>query len=177
MTTTASAPSKGKTIGYWVTTGLIGLAFLTGGAGDLAGGADMVAAITHLGYPAYLLTILGVAKLLGAVAVLVPRFPRLKEWAYAGIVIDLLGASASHAFTGDGAGQGHSAARAHRDRDGLLGPPPREPPAPVSRGLNRARRAEERSERQGALALAPSASDTRRPISRPSASPALQSKR
>jgi uncharacterized membrane protein YphA (DoxX/SURF4 family) len=102
MTTTASAPSKGKTIGYWVTTGLIGLAFLTGGAGDLAGGADMVAAITHLGYPAYLLTILGVAKLLGAVAVLVPRFPRLKEWAYAGIVIDLLGASASHAFTGDG---------------------------------------------------------------------------
>lgn len=105
MTTKEAGPSKGKTIGYWATTGLTALAFGGGGAGDLAAGPDMVAAITHLGYPTYLLTILGVAKILGAIAILAPRFPRLKEWAYAGMVIDMAGASASHAAVGDDIGK------------------------------------------------------------------------
>ena len=58
-------------------------------------------AIEALGYPVYLMTILGVAKLLGVIALLAPRLPVLKEWAYAGFAFDMLGASASHAFVGD----------------------------------------------------------------------------
>jgi hypothetical protein len=54
-----------------------------------------------LGYPVYFLTILGVWKVLSAPALLAPRLPRLKEWAYAGIFFDLTGAAASHAFSGD----------------------------------------------------------------------------
>ena len=54
-----------------------------------------------LGYPPYFLTVLGVWKVLGAIAILMPRFPRLKEWAYAGIFFDLTGAAASYAAAGD----------------------------------------------------------------------------
>lgn len=54
--------------------------------------------IVALGYPEYLMTILGTAKLLGVIALLIPSVPLLKEWAYAGFTFDLLGASASHAF-------------------------------------------------------------------------------
>lgn len=97
----SSTPSKGKTIAYWITTALVALAFGAGGATDVAAGPDMVEAITHLGYPTYLLTIIGIPKVLGAIAVLLPGTPRLKEWAYAGMMIDLLGASASHAAVGD----------------------------------------------------------------------------
>ena len=57
--------------------------------------------ITHLGYPVYLLTILGVWKILGVVAVLIPRFPRLKEWAYAGFFFAMSGAVISHIVSGD----------------------------------------------------------------------------
>jgi len=57
--------------------------------------------IAALGYPEYLMTILGTAKLLGVVALLIPGLPLLKEWAYAGFTFDLLGASASHAFVED----------------------------------------------------------------------------
>jgi uncharacterized membrane protein YphA (DoxX/SURF4 family) len=53
-----------------------------------------------LGYPPYFVVILGVWKVLGAIAILVPRFPRLKEWAYAGIFFDLTGAAASNASVG-----------------------------------------------------------------------------
>lgn len=55
----------------------------------------------HLGYPPYLLPFIGVAKILGVIAVLVPGFPRLKEWAYAGLVFDLIGAFYSHLAVGD----------------------------------------------------------------------------
>lgn len=96
---------KARTIGYWVTTGLLGFAFAAGGLGDLTRSPQVVEGMTHLGYPAYFATILGVWKLLGAAAVLAPRFPRLKEWAYAGIVFDLTGAAASHAASGDDAGK------------------------------------------------------------------------
>lgn len=94
---------KAKTIGYWVTTALVALAFLAGGAGDLSRGPDMLAGMAHLGYPAYLLVLLGVWKMLGGVVLLAPGLPTLKEWAYAGIVFDLTGASFSHAASGDGA--------------------------------------------------------------------------
>ncbi len=57
--------------------------------------------MTLLGYPAYFVIILGVWKVLGGIAVLVPGVPRLKEWAYAGMFFDLTGAAASHAAVGD----------------------------------------------------------------------------
>ena len=65
---------------------------------------DAVAGIVKLGYPVYFVVLLGVWKVLGAVAILAPRVPRLKEWAYAGIVFDLTGAAVSHAASGSSVG-------------------------------------------------------------------------
>jgi uncharacterized membrane protein YphA (DoxX/SURF4 family) len=93
-------PSRGR-VWYWVATGLIALCFLPGGVSYLMRVPATIQGIEHLGYPAYLLTILGVWKVLGTAALLAPRLPRLKEWAYAGTVIELTGASISHAACGD----------------------------------------------------------------------------
>jgi uncharacterized membrane protein YphA (DoxX/SURF4 family) len=90
-----------RLIAYWVTTGLTAFAFLSGGVADVLRPSFVMEGMTHLGYPAYFVLILGVWKVLGGVAVLVPRFPRLKEWAYAGMLFDLTGATASHAAIGD----------------------------------------------------------------------------
>lgn len=98
------AESKGRTIGYWVATGLTGLGFLAGGLGDALAPPEVVEVFTKLGYPTYLLRFLGIAQLLGAITILAPRLPRLKEWAYAGIAFDLLGAAYSHAANGDSIG-------------------------------------------------------------------------
>lgn len=76
-------------------------AIAVSGALGLVGDASFVQAIDRLGYPRYLLTILGAAKLLGAAALLQGKFPRLKEWAYAGFAFDLLGAATSYAAVGD----------------------------------------------------------------------------
>jgi uncharacterized membrane protein YphA (DoxX/SURF4 family) len=73
----------------------------SGGAAQLAHMPANVEGMMHLGYPAYLLAILGVWKVFGTVAILVPGLPRLKDWAYAGVVFDLTGAAASHAACGD----------------------------------------------------------------------------
>jgi uncharacterized membrane protein YphA (DoxX/SURF4 family) len=58
--------------------------------------------ITHLGYPSYFMTVLGIWYVLAGLALLAPRFPRLKEWAYAGLVFNYTGAAASHLAVGDG---------------------------------------------------------------------------
>jgi uncharacterized membrane protein YphA (DoxX/SURF4 family) len=92
---------KTRQIAYWIATGLTAFVFLSGGVGDLVQPATVMEGMTHLGYPAYFASILGVWKVLGGVAVLAPRLPRLKEWAYAGMVFDLTGAAASHAASGD----------------------------------------------------------------------------
>jgi uncharacterized membrane protein YphA (DoxX/SURF4 family) len=86
-----------RAAGYWTTTTLVALAFLTGGAAYLARADEPVRGMAALGYPAYFVTILGAWKLLGGLALLAPRLPRLKEWAYAGIAFDLTGAAFSHA--------------------------------------------------------------------------------
>jgi uncharacterized membrane protein YphA (DoxX/SURF4 family) len=86
---------------YWGTTGLLALAMAAGGAFDLMAGPDIMKAMEHLGYPPVLPRILGVWKLLGVLAILAPRFPRLKEWAYAGFLFNLTGAAVSHAAAGD----------------------------------------------------------------------------
>jgi hypothetical protein len=67
-------------------------------------GDPVAPVLAHLGYPVYVLTILGWWKVLGAIVLLAPRLPRLKEWAYAGTVFDLTGAAASFALRGDSAG-------------------------------------------------------------------------
>lgn len=96
-----STNSRGRLIGYWVATGLFCAANIAGGIMDLVRPPEMVANMAHLGYPAYFMLIIGVWKLLGAAALLAPRLPILKEWAYAGFVFDLTGASISHAAVGD----------------------------------------------------------------------------
>jgi uncharacterized membrane protein YphA (DoxX/SURF4 family) len=88
---------------YWITTGLLALQLFGAGLADIARPPSVLEGLQHLGYPMYFAVILGTWKVLGAVALVAPRFPRLKEWAYAGIFFDLTGAAASHAATGDGA--------------------------------------------------------------------------
>jgi uncharacterized membrane protein YphA (DoxX/SURF4 family) len=82
---------RAKTTTYWATTGVLAAGLLGSGIQQLlrieAEGAvapPYAWGIVQLGYPVYLLTVLGVWKVLGAVAILVPRFPLAKEWAYAG---------------------------------------------------------------------------------------------
>jgi uncharacterized membrane protein YphA (DoxX/SURF4 family) len=88
-----------KLIAYWATTTVVALELLAGGVTDLVHGGTLVVAgdsvagiLAHLGYPVYLLTILGVWKLLGGVALLAPGWPRLKEWAYGGAFFVYMGA-------------------------------------------------------------------------------------
>ena len=90
-----------KNLGYWVPTGLFCALFVFGGISHLFRLEPQLEGMQTLGYPLYTMTILGVAKLLGVAALLMPGQPLLKEWAYAGFTFDLLGASASHAFNGD----------------------------------------------------------------------------
>lgn len=90
-----------KLIAFWIVTVLFCLGMAMGGVIDLMHSQDVMDALKRLGYPDYLATILGVAKLLGVTAVLLPGLRRLKEWAYAGLSFDLLGALASHAFSHD----------------------------------------------------------------------------
>jgi uncharacterized membrane protein YphA (DoxX/SURF4 family) len=94
-----------RRIAYWVATGLTAFVFLSGGAADIARPDFVMEGMTHLGYPVYFVTMLGVWKVLGGLVVLAPGTPRLKEWAYAGMVFDLTGAAASHAAFGDPTGK------------------------------------------------------------------------
>ena len=92
---------KSKNIAYWTTTVLVAFFIGSGGAAQMwQYHANPHGIVPVLGYPLYFFAILGVWKVLGAIAILVPRFPRLKEWAYAGIVFDLTGAVASIAAIG-----------------------------------------------------------------------------
>jgi hypothetical protein len=87
---------KGKNIAYWTTTVLIAFFMGSGGVSQVVQSLGNVHGVVPiLGYPMYFFAILGFWKVLGAIAILVPRFPRLKEWAYAGIFFDLTGAAAS----------------------------------------------------------------------------------
>jgi len=91
-----------KTSIYWLSTGLLGLDFLVGGAFQIARAPQAVEGFAHLGYPAYFAILLGVWKVLGAIVLLLPGLPRLKEWAYAGIFFDVTAAVVSVIAVGDG---------------------------------------------------------------------------
>jgi hypothetical protein len=90
-----------KTMGYWITTGLFCAMLGFSGIAHSTRIEFVAESMAELGYPAYLMTILGTAKLLGVAALLAPGRPLLKEWAYAGFAFNLIGATASHAFAGD----------------------------------------------------------------------------
>lgn len=89
---------------YWLATLVVAFAMIVGGSVDLMLIDPVKEAMDHLGYPYYFARILGVWKVLGGVAITVPGFAKLKEWAYAGIFFDLSGAFVSHLSVGDGAG-------------------------------------------------------------------------
>src|SRR5262245_59640045 len=100
--------TKRNKITYWISTLWLALGMVATGTLQLfrmkAEGAVAppgVEGIIHIGYPIYLLTILGVWKILGVVALLIPKFPLLKEWAYAGFFFLMSGAIFSHIATGD----------------------------------------------------------------------------
>ncbi|QJX46968.1 DoxX family protein [Hymenobacter taeanensis] len=95
---------KKTTLLYWLSTGLLVALMTMSGLMNSMSTPESVAAFAHLGYPAYLSPFLGVAKLLGVIALVVPGFPRLREWAYAGFVFDLAGAMYSSIAVGDSAG-------------------------------------------------------------------------
>lgn len=86
------SPSKRDTVLFWVFTGLFSAFMLTSTIPNMMSAPEWVEIFKQLGYPLYMLPFIGVAKLLGIVALLVPGFPRLKEWAYAGLFFDLTGA-------------------------------------------------------------------------------------
>lgn len=90
-----------KVIGYWIATVLIAIVLLGSGVFNLSGAPEVIQSLETLGFPAYLAKILGTWKVLGAVAILVPGMPRLKEWAHAGITFSMTGAFAAHLLHGD----------------------------------------------------------------------------
>ena len=93
----------GRKIIYWVTTGLVAAFGFISAFTYLSGNPQAVQGFAHVGYPQQLRIILGIAKPLGAIALLVPGFPKLKEWAYAGFTFAWICATVAHYLAGDGA--------------------------------------------------------------------------
>ena len=104
MTKNMQPVGKAGKITYWISTAWLALGMISTGVVQLIkakegqGGVDM---ISHLGYPVYIVTMLGICKILGVVALLVPKAPILKEWAYAGFFFIMSGAIFSHIALGD----------------------------------------------------------------------------
>ena len=86
---------------YWTATALLSCGMLGSGISQLLHLKDMDALITHTGYPLYVMNIIGVWKILGVIAILIPKFKLLKEWAYAGFFFLMTGALFSHLAIGD----------------------------------------------------------------------------
>lgn len=86
---------------YWIATIIFALMMLMDGFGGITQQEAGKEVLKHLGYPMYLLIIVGIAKVLGAAAILQNKFYTIKEWAFAGFAINFIGAFASRAFVGD----------------------------------------------------------------------------
>lgn len=93
--------SKRNKIIYWIATIWLALGMTSSGIVQILKMEEETKMMEHLGYPSYFLTIIGIWKLLGVVALLVQRYPLIKEWAYAGFFFVSLGAIVSHLFVGD----------------------------------------------------------------------------
>src|SRR6478609_11114337 len=92
---------KKNDIGFWVCTGLLIPALGYGSIMEIMRNPDSIKIITSLGYPSYLSPFLGVARILALITFVTPKFPRLKEWAYAGLVFDIIGAIYSQIAIGN----------------------------------------------------------------------------
>src|SRR5262245_59734727 len=96
--------SQARRILYWVATGLVAAEFAVGGVWDLLRIPYVSTIMAHLGYPSYFAIFMGLWKVPGAIVVVLPRLPRLKEWVYAGMVYEMTGAAFSHTVVSDGIG-------------------------------------------------------------------------
>jgi len=94
-----------RPVGYWLATAAVAGELGLGGIWDIMRLPFVTDLVTHLGYPSYFLVLLGTWKALGAFALLIPRRPLLKEWAYAGAFFTYTGAIASHLTTGYALGE------------------------------------------------------------------------
>lgn len=97
--------NKRNKIIYWIATAWLALGMLSTGIVQLIRMEEEVETFTQLGYPIYFLTLLGAWKIAGVAAVLVPKFPLLKEWAYAGFFFAMSGAVFSHIASGHSAAE------------------------------------------------------------------------
>ncbi|MDN3693066.1 DoxX family protein [Chryseobacterium tructae] len=102
---TSNKSEKRKRIIYWIFTLWMALGMISTAIVQLMKNKDELANFTTLGYPAYLMTIIGVWKILGVIAILIPKQLLLKEWAYAGFFFVMSGAVISHLIVGDTAGR------------------------------------------------------------------------
>lgn len=91
---------KSTKILYWVFTGLICLLMLFSSIPSVVPGPEAIAFFQSMGFPAYMISFLSVAKILGVIGILVPGFPRVREWAYAGLAFDLIGALYAQVMVG-----------------------------------------------------------------------------
>jgi len=101
MSTQNNSSNKTRTIIYWIATVWLALGMVSTGIVQLMKMKEEVDMMHLLGYPLYFLTIIGIWKIAGVIAVLIPRFPLLKEWAYAGFFFAMSGAVLSHLAVGD----------------------------------------------------------------------------
>jgi hypothetical protein len=90
---------KSTNIAYWIITGIFAAFMISTAIPDILLSPDAVKFMTVLGYPNYFTVFIGYAKILGSIAILIPGFPRIKEWAYAGLFFDLFGATYSNIST------------------------------------------------------------------------------
>ena len=97
--------TKRNKITYWIATIWLSLGMVSTGVVQLlkqkGNGPGSLESMTHLGYPVYFVTLLGIAKILGVIALLIPKFPLLKEWAYAGFFFMMSGAIFTHIAAGN----------------------------------------------------------------------------
>jgi hypothetical protein len=101
---TLPASGRAANIGYWAGTLFIALTAIGAGIFDILHLEPLYGLMLHLGYPPYFAALLGTWKVVGALVLLAPRYPLVKEWAYAGLFCDYTAAVVSHLASGDGAG-------------------------------------------------------------------------
>jgi len=92
---------KKKLIWYWIITALLSFCIFLGGLAQALELKEVLQGFKPLGYPVYFISLIGIWKVLGVIAILVPKFPLLKEWAYAGIFFTMTGAVISHIASND----------------------------------------------------------------------------
>lgn len=125
-----------RAVAYWALTIVVAFEMAAGGLWDLLRIEYVRVVLTHLGYPLYLLYIIGIPRIPCAFVLLLPRFPRLKEWAYAGAFFNYMGAAESHLLAGNSASQwfGPLLLAAFTLVSWALRPPARRLPQPVQAG-------------------------------------------